>query len=173
MSNVSFVVVNVTTQAVVRGGTCAGESVAAQAMSGEVAYPVEPGVLGWPDVNLTPQKHAVWLAAKAKRDAIINSGAMTPSGLVDSDEISRSNIAGATMAAMLAQQAGQSFSIEWTLATNDVVTLDAEQMIGVGLATMSHVNSAHDRARALRTEIESATDLVALLTMDLETGWPA
>lgn len=173
MNNVSFIIVKDATQIIERGGTCPGDMVAIQARDGETAYPVEPGVLAWPSINPDAQKPAVWTMVKAKRDEVIDGGTSTPAGVVDSDELSRSNIAGATLAAIIAKQASQAFSIEWTLADNSVVSLDADQMIALGVAAMSHVSLAHDRARDLRSEIEATSDLVDLLTLDIETGWPA
>ena len=48
------------------------------------------------------------------------------------------------------------FSIDWTLADNTVRTLNAADMIAVGVALGQHVNACHERARVLRGEIESA-----------------
>jgi len=122
---------------------------------------------------LDPLRLDVWADVKVRRDATINGGAETPSGRVDSDELSRSNINGAVMAAFLSNLAGQPFTVTWTMADNSVVSLNAEQMIGVGLAVMDHVNTAHERARTLRTAIEAAEDVASLLLVDVsaEQGW--
>lgn len=122
--------------------------------------------------NLPALQSAVWEQVKARRDAAIDGGATTPSGVVDSDALSRSNISGAVLAAVIAQAAGAPFSMDWTLKDNSVVTLDAADMIAVGLAVMSHVNSAHAVARVLRATIEAATDVGTLLQIDITAGWP-
>lgn len=115
---------------------------------------------------------ALWQRVKAARDAAIDGGAATPEGVVDSDALSRSNISGAALGALIAQSAGAPFSVEWTLKDNSVVTLDASAMIALGLAVLAHVNGCHDHARTLREQIEAAADVTALLTIDVAAGWP-
>ena len=113
----------------------------------------------------------MWEQVKASRDATIDGGAPSPIGTVDSDATSRSNIAGATLAAFIAKAGAQPFSIDWTDAANSVHTLDADGMIALGLAVMAHVNGAHENARALRGAIESAPTLTDLLSVDIRGGW--
>lgn len=117
-------------------------------------------------------RSALWSQAKTKRDKVIDGGAATPFGAVDSYELARSNIAGAALAALIAKGAGAAYSVDWTLLDNNVVSLDADGMMAVGLAVMGHVNAAHDRARALRAQIDAAADVAALLSIDITTGWP-
>lgn len=116
---------------------------------------------------------ARWMAVKALRDGRIDGGAPTPIGVVDSDLLSRTNITGASVAAQVAKAAGAPFAISWTDKANAVHTLDADGMIMLGLAVMGHVDACHDRARALRTEIEAAVDHAALDAIDITTGWPS
>lgn len=125
------------------------------------------------DLDQTMVAAALWERVKIRRDAVINGGAPSPSGAVDSDELSRSNIAGAVLAAVIAQSASQPYSMDWTMLDNSVVTLDAAAMIAVGLAVMGHVNACHDKARLLRAEIEGAADTAALFRIDYLSGWPA
>lgn len=115
---------------------------------------------------------AVWGAVKTMRDAVIDGGAASAIGVVDSDALSRSNISGAVLGALIAQSASAPFTIEWTAKDNSVHTLNAAQMIALGLAVLSHVNAAHDAARVLRAEIEAAADIPTLLQIDIEAGWP-
>lgn len=114
----------------------------------------------------------IWDMVKTKRDAVIDGGAASAIGMVDSDALSRSNISGAALGALIAQSASAPFSMEWTAKDNSVHTLDAAQMIALGLAVLSHVNAAHDNARALRAEIEAAAAVTELLTIDISAGWP-
>lgn len=74
----------------------------------------------------------------------------------DSDQTSQSKIQGAVQMALLAKSSGQPFSIEWTLADNSVRALNADEMIGVGLALGEHVNSIHIKARALKDQVAAA-----------------
>ena len=127
----------------------------------------------WSAVSPDLARSALWERVKIRRDAVINGGATTPSGAVDSDELSRSNIAGAVLAAVIAQSASEPFSMDWTMLDNSVVTLDAAAMIAVGLAVMGHVNACHDRARVLRAEIEGAANTAALFQIDYLLGWPS
>lgn len=90
----------------------------------------------------------------------------------DSDERSAARIFGAAQAAMAAQLAGQPFLIEWTCADNTVLTLDAEQTIGLPVAMAQHANALHQHARVLKAAIDAAHNQAALDAIDVETGWP-
>ena len=127
------------------------------------------GVLA--DVPLATLQLAVWSRVKAKRDAAINGGAMTPIGMVDSNELSRTNITGAAVGALIAQAAGAPFSIEWTAQDNSVHTLDGAGMIALGMAALQHVSHAHDVARDFRVAIEAAASVTDLLMIDIDAGW--
>ena len=124
------------------------------------------------DIPIPDLQASLWAQVKAKRDAVIDGGAPTPFGAVDSYELARSNIAGAAMAALIAKGAAQPYSINWTLLDNSVVALDADAMMAVSLAVLAHVNAAHDRARDLRATIDAAGDVSALLRIDIASGWP-
>lgn len=125
------------------------------------------------DIPIAEIRAAIWDRIKARRDAMIDGGAPTPSGAVDSYLEARTNIAGAVQAATIAQAAAQPFSVSWTLLNNSVVVLDATAMIALGLAVLAHVNACHDRARALRDQINTAETVQDLLTIDIASGWPA
>lgn len=125
------------------------------------------------DLSIAEIRSAIWDRIKARRDAMIDGGAPTPSGAVDSYLEARMNIAGAVQAATIAQASAQAFTVNWTLLDNSVVVLDAAAMIAVGLAVLAHVNACHDRARALRDQINAAEDIASLLTIDIASGWPA
>lgn len=170
---ISYLVVDSATGGIVRGGQCQPSTLVAQAVNpGEVAHEVPNGVVAWPTPDPVPLRPTIWGKVKARRDAVIDGGAPTAIGVVDSDTLSRSNISGAVLGALIAQSASAPFSIEWTAKDNSVHTLNAAQMIALGLAVLSHVNAAHDNARALRIEIEAAADVPTLLTIDIEAGWP-
>lgn len=163
-----------TGQIIFKGNGAAGAAAKQPVPDGFVLIlvPLDMWEAGAETADLAGLKNAVWGAVKAKRDAVIDGGASTAIGVVDSDTLSRSNISGAALGALIAQSASASFSIEWTAKDNSVHTLDATQMIALGLAVLQHVSAAHDRARALRAEVEGAADISALLQTDIETGWP-
>lgn len=75
----------------------------------------------------------------------------------DSDERSASRIFGAVQAAQAAVAAGQPFVIDWTVQDNSVLTLDAQETIGMSVAMAQHANALHQHARALKAQVEAAT----------------
>jgi hypothetical protein len=95
---------------------------------------------------------------------------VTPSGTVQCDESSRVNITGAVVLAGLAPS---QFSINWTMADNTQVTLNASAMVAMGQAVAGHVAAVHGHARALKDAIAAATTADQLASIDLESGWPA
>lgn len=98
-----------------------------------------------------------WAVIKVYRDAA-EFGSFTWDGSTfDSDQISQSRIQGAVQLAQLALSQGQPFSIDWTLADNTSRTLNAIQMISVGVDMGEHINACHMKARMLREQINAAT----------------
>lgn len=162
---IPFVVFRLSDGVPVRAGNCQDDKLSAQAGEGERALATDA-------LTVDGLRMVIWEQTKAKRDAVIDGGAASALGVVDSDAPSRSNISGAVLGALIAQSASAPFTIEWTAKDNSVHTLDAAQMIALGLAVLSHVNAAHDNARALRSEIEAAADVSTLLSIDIEAGWP-
>lgn len=165
MTMTPFVVFNATTGAALRWGNCQIEMLDAQANEGERA-------LATSDFSVEGNRLIIWREAKDQRDDHIDGGAMTPVGAVDSDSMARSNISGATIAALVAKTNNRPYSITWTLLDNSTVTLDADAMIGLGMAVLAHVNACHERARQLRAEIEAAQTMAELLAIDVGAGWP-
>lgn len=114
---------------------------------------------------------ALWERVKIIRDIVIGGGAVTPFGAVDTDDTSRSNINGATTAAMIAMNTETPFTMTWTMADNTEVALLADDVLALGLAVVAHVNAAHENARTLRAAIDGAEDTTALLQVDIGAGW--
>lgn len=139
---------------------------------GDTAYDVPAGVVSYQALDPEPLRPFLWEKVKAKRDLVIDGGAQTPIGVVDSDLLSRTNITGAAFGAFLAKSASQPFSIEWTAKDNSIHSLDADGMIALGVAVMHHTSAAHDTARTLRTAIEAGADVPTLLLIDISSGWP-
>ena len=104
-----------------------------------------------------------WADIKAERDRLECGGFDMPGiGRFDSDADSRARIVGAVTAAKIAQDAGQPYSITWTLADNSTADLDAAGIIAVGFALLAHIDAIHQRSRTLRQQIDSAQALQAL-----------
>ncbi|MGK5031518.1 DUF4376 domain-containing protein [Janthinobacterium sp. MDT1-19] len=74
----------------------------------------------------------------------------------------KDRIVGATQLALMAQAAGQPYSIDWTLSDNTHVPLDAAGMIAVGAALGAHVTGAFAICLQLRGQIAAATSFEAL-----------
>jgi hypothetical protein len=130
----------------------------------------DPATKSWlnstPPLTLDQLKAARWEAMKAERTRA-EAAPFTWNGLVFDADVQR--VTGAATGAMLAQLTGSPFAVDWTLADNSVVTLDAAEMTQVGMALLQHVEAAHSRARALRTLIftNAATpEEVAAITWD-------
>jgi len=66
----------------------------------------------------------------------------------------------------------QPFSADFTLADNTVATLNAAQMIGLGVAVGQHVQQVYGRATELREAIDAAQDIDALEAIDIGAGGP-
>lgn len=98
-----------------------------------------------------------WNNIKAYRDRQEYGGFVWDGSVFDSDPQSQSRIQGAVQLAILAQQAGQPFSITWTLQDNTVRTLNGQEIIAVGQALAAHVQAIHQIGRVLREQVNSAT----------------
>ncbi|MBB3347313.1 DUF4376 domain-containing protein [Sphingomonas sp. BK069] len=114
-----------------------------------------------------------WTEVKLARDGAEIGGCDTPLGRIDTTEASQVKIAGAVQMAMLAQVAGQPFSIGWTMQDNTTVDHDDAAMIGMGLAVGEHVLACHEVSRAKRAQLEAAMDAAAIAAVDPASGWPA
>lgn len=154
----------------------------AQAQEGEIVVPAPndsaialapDGSLVYPQRSLAESKADCWFRVKNRRAAAIAGGVNVPGiGIVQSDETSKLKISGAVQMAMIAQGAGAPFSVVWTLADNSTATLDAAQMIGMGLAVGQHEYVCHSNARNFRAQIEAAATIAEIDAIDIEAGWP-
>ena len=57
--------------------------------------------------------------------------------------------------AIIAKSASTAFSVNWILADNTTRTLNADQMIAVGVTLGNIVDNIYDTAYGLRTKIEN------------------
>lgn len=124
----------------------------------------------WVDARtLSAAKETRWEAMKAARDAAEFGGFTWDGSDFDSGPMSQSRIQGAALMATLAAQAGQPFSIDWTLADNTVRTLSGADMIAAGQAMALHIEAQHETGRAVRAAIMAATTLAEVDAVQ----WPA
>ena len=103
--------------------------------------------------SLQDLKDARWAEVRRERDSAEFGGFTWDGSRFDSDALSQQRITGAVTLAMM----NSAFSIDWTLADNTVRTLNAADMIAVGVALGQHVSACHERGRVLRGEIAAAT----------------
>nr|WP_246848158.1 DUF4376 domain-containing protein [Sphingomonas beigongshangi] len=113
-----------------------------------------------------------WTLVKAARDQAEWWGCSTPLGRADTDPESQRKVSGAVQLAMIAQAAGQSFAIDWTMQDNSTVAHDASAMIAMGVAVGQHVAACHEVALAKRVALEAAADAAGVDAVDVEGGWP-
>jgi hypothetical protein len=116
------------------------------------------------DGALVPDLPAARLVQRALinagRDAAQDGGCdVAGIGRFDTGERARQFLSGAVLAAQLALAAGEPFAVDWTLADNSVVTLDAAALVAAGQAVAAHINAMHQRGRVLKERIESAASL--------------
>lgn len=124
----------------------------------------------WP---LAIVKQDAWTAARTVRDAIAEGGCATPSGRVDTQVDSRGKITSAATAALVAKTLGQPFSIDWTMADNSVVTLEADAMLAMNAAVVAFVAACQNAGTAVRERIDGAADADAVAAIDITGGYPA
>ncbi len=123
-------------------------------------------------LQLTLAKDAKRANINQLRDMKQAEPAMTAVGLVDADERSKTNINGLVSMAQLAKASGQPFAVQFTLADNQRHPLDADGMIGVGLAVGRHVIARHDCAAALKATLDACGTIEAVDAIDIEANWP-
>lgn len=118
--------------------------------------------------SLAEHKDAKWEEVKAAREAAINAPLVTPHGTFDSGPSDRTNITDAVLMAQTLAALGQPVAIDFTLADNAVATLNAAQMVEVGLYLGAKVQAAYATARTLRGAIEAATTIAQVQAIH----WP-
>lgn len=93
-----------------------------------------------------------WRVIKAARTEREYGGFEYLGKWFDSDPESQRRIQGAIQMTQL----NPDIVIDWTLADNSVMSLDATQLAGLGVALAQHVDALHRKARVLREQIETA-----------------
>lgn len=123
----------------------------------------------WEDDALESAKAEKRRVVKELRNTHEAKGVMTPFGMIDSDPVSQRKITGAVLMALIA---GESFSIEFTMANNTNVTMNGEQITLAGVIVGQHVSACQARKTALDALINDATTQAELDAIDPDTGWP-
>ncbi|MDR1701328.1 MAG: DUF4376 domain-containing protein [Sporomusaceae bacterium] len=91
------------------------------------------------------------------RDAKEQGGFLFNGKSYDSDSISVQRISIAAQNALAAKIVNTRFEIDWTLADNSSVTLDADGILGVSQALAVHAATVHSIAKTLKDAVDAAT----------------
>jgi len=111
--------------------------------------------LYWVDLaELADARANAWAAVKEARDEAEGADFEFAETLYQPDV---AKITGAVLAAVLPRAEGDPFAIDWTVSDNSVVTLNAQQVMSLGLTLTARINDIHQRGRALRDLIDNAT----------------
>lgn len=108
-------------------------------------------------------------AVKTCRNKAEWGGVDTPLGAVDSDPDAQRKISGAVQMALLT---GDTFSVQWRMADNSIVTHDYEATIQMGMLVGQHVAACQQRKNELDALITAAATTEEVEAIDCESGWP-
>jgi hypothetical protein len=109
-----------------------------------------------PPVPLIDLKSQKWAEIKLARDAEERSLLPYRNKLFDFDALSSERLAWAISAATTAKLASQAFTVDWTTYDNTIITMTADDILGLPIAVAVRSNEVHQKARGLRQEIEDA-----------------
>jgi hypothetical protein len=104
----------------------------------------------------------------AERDQRETAGFLYQGKLFDSDQRSADRIQVAALAAQAAINAGETFSVTWTVSDNTDVVLDAAGVLGMVAAFAEHGESIFETAKALKADVDACKNGKAV--KDVE--WP-
>lgn len=112
-----------------------------------------------PEMSLQEAKLSQRDQINSARDTLEQSGFTYLNKPIDSDKVSVSRILSTSLAALLAMQQQQAFSIDWTCQDNTKLTLDAPATIGMLIALVTYAGQLHTHAKDKKTLIDAATTL--------------
>ena len=110
-----------------------------------------------PEPTFEELKEAKRKAINAERDLRETQGFSYNGALYDCDQRSVDRIFGASLAAIHAKEVGSLFFIDWTTADNQVVTLNATQVMELANSLALHAGQLHETARELKALVGAAT----------------
>lgn len=115
----------------------------------------------WMDPRtLADHKATQWAIIKAAREAALAAPLITPYGVFDATPDASANIIKSVLLANNMVALGYPVAINFTLADNTVVVLDATGMVQVGLVLAAREQTIRAKATTLRARIEAATSVV-------------
>jgi hypothetical protein len=165
--NVNFVIFDITTGAPLRWGSCLPEAVQLQEVTADEKLLITNAF------DVESNKLVVYEQVKAIRNALVDAGAPTTFGVVQSDINSRLNLTASCLAAVISIMQNLPFNQNWTMLDNTVVTFNATDMISFAMQAALHIDSIYARGIQLRTSINACTTMAELLAIDVGSGWPS
>jgi len=106
---------------------------------------------------LTLEQAAAWEQVKAQRLARDKLPLSYLSASFDFESAEdREKIKWMIDAAKRATEKGLSFSVDWTMADNSVLTLTADQVLDIPLVVAARSDATHQKARAIKARIDAA-----------------
>lgn len=93
----------------------------------------------------------------AARDAAEQGGFFYMGKTFDSDVVSCIRIQGAAQSMQAAAMVEEVSTITWTCKDNSIIELTAQELLGLSVALAEWSNTCHQKATALKAQIEAAT----------------
>lgn len=97
-------------------------------------------------------------------------GMDTPLGRVQTNEVSISKILLNTQTAL---SVGESFSVDWKMEDNSIVTHSYADMINLSNSLQQFLNACQTRKNELEAQVLAAPDGDSLFSIDITEGWPS
>lgn len=120
----------------------------------------------WVDPRtLAELKDAKWQEIKEARNTQEFGGFIWDGSHFSSDITSQQRISSAVQLASISKNSGQPFTVTWTLSNNTTRTLNADEMILVGLTLGNHVEAGFIKGQLLQQQIaeaQTAAELAAI-----------
>ena len=135
----------------------------------DLPFGIHPNDLG----NHIPElKEALKAKAVTYREKIIGGGCETSKGRVETDSMTLLKITGSSLGALVSNLTSAPFSVTWTLTDGSYILLSAEEMIGLGMEVLAHINNAHEACRLIFDEIDEKETVEDLLKIDIKNELP-
>lgn len=106
-----------------------------------------------------------WAEIKSARDKAETSGCPFKGSVMDSDERSVTKINTVYNAV---RTYGESFTIDWTMQDNSTMTLTYKDVLNMPLALAANSDYLHQKARNIREQIYSETDIGTIYAIEWE-----
>jgi hypothetical protein len=101
---------------------------------------------------------------------LVKATCSTTKGVAQCDDASRNFITGLVVKAGLQ---GAAFSVNFTMADNTQLLMDASAIADFGVQVAAFVEATHKHSLVFRAAIFSATTADDLSAIDLDAGWPS